>query len=210
MKSTFINNQRGYSLGELAIAISIISVLVIGSVLGVQAVLRTNNVNRVSAQTNTAVNRIISRMLRETSHANASLKFLTTPGLEIWDSQWVQNGGTDSVSVKHMLGSNIYVRPLGGTEAGVASNQGFVYTLTGIPKTACVDLAVGLQSLTLSMGIHNETPIADTLNAGNTLSIPVGYTKVKYPDRAFDSATANAACGGSNQTATISLLIPRR
>lgn len=210
MKTMIKNNQRGYSIGELAIVISIICVLVAGSIMGVQVVLRSNNVNRITVQTNKAVDRIVSRLLRETNYASAGLKTLTSPGLEIWDNQFIQNAGTDYAEVRHVLGGNIFVRPLSAKEAGVDANQGFVYTLTGISKAACSDLAVGLQPMALSMGIRNGPDIANVPNAGNTLSVPPGYTKVKDPGLPFSSATVIKACDGTSSSTTISLLIPRR
>ena len=38
-------NQKGYSIIELSIALAIISIILVGSLAGVQRVLRSNNVN---------------------------------------------------------------------------------------------------------------------------------------------------------------------
>ena len=93
--------------------------------------------------------------------------------------------------------------PLGTLTEGVAVNQGYVYTLTGLPKEACADVAVGLEGLAYVLKIKNEDPITAAL------TVPTG-TLIKDPSLPYNSATANTACAGSSDQATVSFLVPRR
>ena len=46
MKTLSKSSQRGYSLIELSIALAIVGVVIAGSIVGVQAILTSNNVNK--------------------------------------------------------------------------------------------------------------------------------------------------------------------
>lgn len=211
--SQYKKSQRGYSLIELSIVLAIIAVIIAGAVFGVQAILRANNVNKTISQTNTASNRIVAKLIRDINYLNATTANLSAANMEVWDAASINAVG----DVKHYLGNNVFVAPLGlDTESGVDRNQGFVYTLTGVPVAACADLAAGVEGLALSMGIYNQAPVAaaptDAIN-NDTAAAPVAST-IKRPGLNYDSVRANTACTGAGNnvtnTATIRLLVPRR
>jgi len=203
MKSFSKKSQRGYSLIELSIVLAILGVLIAGSIIGVQAILRSNNVNKTIAQTNLAANKIVGKLLRDTSYASATTLNLTRQGVEIWSTADITSGGTIAVQVTHPLGGRLFVEPLSALTENVAINQGYVYTLANVPVAACADLAVGLESLAYVMNIANENPP----NAGRT--VPAG-TLVKDPATPFNSNAVNGACAGLTDQTTITFLVPRR
>jgi prepilin-type N-terminal cleavage/methylation domain-containing protein len=219
MKSLSKKSQRGYSLIELSIALAIVGVVIAGSIVGVQAILQSNNVNKTIRQTNTAVNKVIAKLVRDRNYENATTENLSAKGQEVWDPTDITSGGTSSVEVTHPLASFVFVGPLsvsgaGATFQNISDKQGFIYTLTGVPTSACTDLAVGLEGLATAMSIQNKSAIAAQGTAPKTL---IEANFVKTTSSSFDSKKANQFCSGTSgasgtvqDVAEISFLVPRR
>lgn len=214
MKSLSKKSQQGYSLIELAIALAIVSVVIAGSMMGVLSILQSNNVNKTIRQTNTAANKIIAKLVRDPNYANATTQNLSARGMEIWEPSDITNGGKANVRVTHPLASFVFVAPLSVAQSGLVANQGYVYTLSGIPLTACTDLAVGLEGLAIAMSIRNKQPI----EAEGVAPTTIHANTVKTTATPFNSADANNFCAGvglgdgvavQDQT-EISFLVPRR
>ena len=220
MKTLSKSTQRGYSLIELSIALAIVGVVIAGSIVGVQAILQSNNVNKTIRQTNTAVNKIIAKLVRDRDYTNATTTNLSAKGQEVWEPTDIKDGGKDSREVTHPLASFIFVNGLSVSGAGqtyqnLTDKQGFVYTVTGVPTSACTDLAVGLEGLATAMSIQNKSAIAATATGPATL---ITANLVKTTALSFDSKKANQYCSGISGTAgteiedvaEISFLVPRR
>lgn len=204
------STQTGYSLIELTIALAIVGVVIAGSVVGVQSILRSNNVNKTIAQTNTAVNKIVGKLVRDANYANANTKNLSAFGQEIWSTTEITSGGTDNVKVFHPLAGRLFVRPLGDKYDSIDENQGYIYTLTGVPVGACADLAVGVEGLAFSLWILNQAALSE---GNDKLTSSATGTEVKSAKLGYNSGTATTACsGGTNPEnfATITFLVPRR
>jgi prepilin-type N-terminal cleavage/methylation domain-containing protein len=208
MKSQLKNAQSGYSLIELSIALAIIGIVIAGSIIGVQSILRANNVNKTISQTNNAVNKIVAKLARDNTYNNANTANLSAANMNIWeDDSIVRPAAGAAAQVNHPFGNNVYVTPLGGAvgQFEIDPGQAYAYTLTGIPVAACSDLAVGLEGLGVGLSITNQAPPA----AGPQNGV-IPATIIKQPGIPFNSANAAAACNGAVQTATISLLVHRR
>ena len=206
MKTLSKSTQRGYSLIELSIALAIVGVVIAGSIVGVQAILRSNNINKTIAQTNVAVNKIVGKLIRDNNYANANTVNLTRVGLEVWSTADIISGGVAAAQVTHPLSGFVTVQPLSALTEGVAINQGYVYTLTAVPVAACADLAAGLEGLAYVLSIQNAAAPA------NPFTVPTG-TIVKDPDLVFNSSDVNTACSPANAVGgqvNISFLVPRR
>jgi prepilin-type N-terminal cleavage/methylation domain-containing protein len=208
---TIINRkQRGYSLIELSISLAIIGVVIAGSIIGVQNILRTNNVNKVISQTNTATNRIVARLARDENYANATTQNMAQRNVEVWEESAIDRTTANALVVRHAFSNRVLVAPLNANDAatGTEANQGYVYYLTGIPAAACSEVAVGLETLAVSMRITNAAPVTAAPAWG-------GFgTVVKTPNTAYNSTTVSTACNGSGDgvtnTTTIGFLVPRR
>ena len=98
MKTTFKKLQRGYTMIELSIALAIVGVVIGGSIIGVQSILRTNAVNKTISQSNTATNRIVARLARDANYAGATLQNLTRSGADIWEQNSITDGGLGTAS----------------------------------------------------------------------------------------------------------------
>jgi prepilin-type N-terminal cleavage/methylation domain-containing protein len=200
-------SQRGYSLIELSIVLAIIAVIIAGAVFGVQAILRANNVNKTISQTNVAANKIVAKLIRDTNYANATTVNLTRQGQDVWDVQYVSStAGT----VENPFNGSVNVRPLGSAEGGLAVNEGFVYTISGLPVSVCSDVAGGVEGLSTAMRVVNElngaakTDVITTAPAGSAL---VKDTNAGTPYSYNQAATG---CAGGTQQSTVWFLVPRR
>jgi prepilin-type N-terminal cleavage/methylation domain-containing protein len=200
------HSQRGYSLIELSIVLAIIAVVIGGAITGVQAILQSNNVNKIISNTNKAVGSITAKLIRDANYANATTANLSNPSMGVWERRSVDGVGANAV-VTHDFGDRLFVAPLGTAVFNIAANQAYIYTLTGIPTSACTDLVMGLESLALAVGVTNQAPITAAVT-----TFPTAAAVVKEPPATLPtSATVAAQCSPSANTGrvTISLLIPR-
>ncbi len=202
------HSQRGYSLIELSIVLAIIAVVIGGAITGVQAILQSNNVNKTISETNRAIGAITSKLIRDATYSNATTANLSSRAMGVWAEKSVTGAGTSSAAVTNEFGGAVFVSPMTSATYGVAANQAYIYTLTGIPVSACTDLALGLESLALGMSITNQ--LASSVS---TAPAALGSTVLKAPPSTLpNSNTVSVACAGTGTVtgqATISLLIPR-
>jgi prepilin-type N-terminal cleavage/methylation domain-containing protein len=200
-------SQRGYSLIELSIVLAIIAVIIAGAVFGVQAILRANNVNKTISQTNVAVNKIVAKLIRDTNYANATTQNLTRQGQDVWDTQYVNvvNG-----TVENPFNGAVHVRALASAEGGLAVNEGFVYTISGLPVSVCSDVAGGVEGLATALRVVNEAAGAARTDVITTN--PANSALVKNTDAATPYTYNQAAtgCAGATQQSTVWFLVPRR
>jgi prepilin-type N-terminal cleavage/methylation domain-containing protein len=223
MKTLSKSSQRGYSLIELSIALAIVGVVIAGSIVGVQAILTSNNVNKTIKQTNWAVGKVVSKLVRDSDWSKATVKTLTTTGFDVWNDDDVKSAGTTTAEVTHFLGGRVFVLPSSvgdGTSTssyGIDKEQGLVYTLTGIPTGGCADLAAGLEGIATAMTVKNQA--ASGITGASSLVITDVIKDNKPLGSRFDSVVVNDKCNGivngvvsagSVGTATIAVLIQRR
>jgi prepilin-type N-terminal cleavage/methylation domain-containing protein len=219
MKTLSKSTQRGYSLIELSIALAIIGVVIAGSIVGVQAILTSNNVNKTIKQTNNAVGKVISKFVRDSDWSKVTNPTLTKVGFDVWNDTEVQNAGTSGAVVTHPLGGKVIVKPVvtGSTDDansyGIDNNQGLVYTLTGIPVRGCSDLAAGLEGLAVALSVKNENASGVT-GAANLVKNQVVVDNTPGGTR-FNADNVNDKCNGGGVsgavgTATIAILVQRR
>ena len=223
MKTLSKSTQRGYSLIELSIALAIVGVVIAGSIVGVQAILTSNNVNKTIKQSNSALGKIIAKLVRDSDYSNANLQTLTARGFDVWQDTDIKDPGLVGASVTHYLGGNVYVKPVLNNDTtekqsyGISDNQGLIYTLSGVPVGGCADLAGGLDGLATAMSIKNETATAATSGtATNQWLVPGNVVKDNKPNGVrFTSTNVNNKCNGDGVsaavgTATIAFLVQRR
>ncbi len=178
-------HQKGYTLIELGIAIAILAVLVVGGLAGVQAILTSGKVSD-QAKTLGRLQSTISKHYQNTQilAANNQAQLVT---LGAWDARSVNivNGAVTSA-----FGTVETVIPNGATVIGtMTANQGFIYTIPGVPPAACTDLAQSLAPMAFAIAVTGVGGVANWAPAGNA-------TLVKAPDtQVWTAAGIAGACG---------------
>lgn len=200
-------SQRGYSLIELSIVLAIIAVIIAGAVFGVQAILRANNVNKTISQTNVAANKIVAKLIRDANYANATTVNLTRQGQDVWDAQYVNiAAGT----VENPFNGAVHVRALASAEGGLAVNEGFVYTISGLPVSVCSDVAGGVEGLATALRVVNEVNGAAKTDVITTAPAGSALVKDTNAGTAYTYNQAATGCAGATQQSTVWFLVPRR
>lgn len=198
--------NAGYSLIELTIALSILAVIIVGALVGVQKILRSNAVNnelKALPVTIAAAQRLTNNLA--TLNGLTSNTFLR---LGVWPQDRVVGAGANQ-TVSNYFGGFQYLNPNSAAVAGYPIEQIFVLTLTNIPTEACSDIISGMDSMALGLYI-GQNITSDPAGA-------VATTVVKNPGDATNAAArgmnlTNLAqiCGGAGgQRVRIDMLIGR-
>ena len=207
--------QAGYTLVELAITVSIISLLIVSSIAGVQSLLLSNKVNRTLTQTTVATANI-TKLITATNDPN--LKTADLIKLGAWDKSAVRSVTTTSgnpptskttITAENPFGGIIQVAPNLAPVGTYAIGSGFWYRLANVPESHCASLATSLYTTSPGIYINKETASGDAA-VGATNGDGVGY---RVPGRlAGDSlailATACENGAGTNGLVELALFIP--
>jgi prepilin-type N-terminal cleavage/methylation domain-containing protein len=192
--------QAGYTLVELAITVSIIAVLIVGTLTGVQRLLRSNNSNSTLTQTQVAVTNIakVVATAGKGVYGGAGQADGTNvlAQLGVWDASAVTTSAAVPPvrTVTNPFSGSITVSPntapIGGAN-GAAANTGYWYRIGGVPEDICPSLASSF--VNTAAGIYIDTP-----GAGDSLSVTNG---VAYKTPGLPAlSTANLATGCTGNT----------
>jgi prepilin-type N-terminal cleavage/methylation domain-containing protein len=198
--------QAGYTLVELSITVSIIAVLLAGSLVGVNRLLDANKVNTIVTQTAQSVANIAKVT---TSVGNAALNTANLAPLGVWDKTIVTNTGTAAApvyEVKNPFGGLIQVAANSAAVGTVAANKGYWYKISNVPESSCSDLATALYSSAQGIYINNTQSTLAT-----TDDTPVATRGYRIPGAADSLANLTSSCAsgaGTNGVVEIALFIP--
>ena len=192
--------QAGYTLVELAITVSIISLLIVSSIAGVQGLLLANKVNRTLTQTTVATANI-TKLIAATNYQDFKTADLIKLGA--WDISAVRGGGA---SVENPFAGVIRVGANSETVGSYAKNAGFMYVLSAVPETHCASLVTSLY--TTSPGIFIKGATAD----GDIGKTPANYA-YRLPGRvagdSLDDLTKGCKAGPTDfGLVEVTLFIP--
>ena len=200
--------QAGYTLVELAITVSIIAVLIVGTLTGVQRLLRSNNSNSTLTQTQVAVTNIakVVATAGKGVYGGAGQADGTNvlAQLGVWDASAVTVTGVIRTVTNPFSGS-ITVSPntavVGAGNNGAGLNTGYWYRISGVPEDICPSLASSF--VNTAAGIYIDTPAA-----GASLSITNGSAYKTPGVAALNTANLATACNGNaGGTVQIALFI---
>jgi len=194
--------SAGYSLIELSIALSILAVIIVGSLIGVQKILRTNAVNnelKGMPETLASAQRLTSNLADLTG-----LNTLTFTRLGVWPQDRVVGAGA-AATVSNHFGGRQFLNPNTATLAGYAPDQLFVLTLTNIPTEACADIVSGMDRMALGLyvGANQDADPAGGL-AGTTVK------DAATAARSANLATLANLCGAAGGARIrLDMVVPR-
>ena len=185
--------QAGYTLIELSITLSIIAVLLVGTLTGVQRLLQANDTNNTIATTQAAISNI-TRLYKATADRTIyNSDTLTQMG--VWDTSVATMSG-NSATVRNPYDGKITVWQNSGTVNTVAKETGYWYRIGGVPKGACASLATAFTNSVDAIFIHGSAVI----NGAST------GTVYKTPGIANSNSGLATGCALAN-TVEVSLFI---
>lgn len=188
--------QAGYTLIELSISLAIIAVLLVGTLTGVQRLLRSNNTNNTVSQTQAALTNI-TKLYASTGDAAINATG-TLRDLGVWEAAAVKSIGNPAVRTpQNPFGGNILVAVNTAAVGTALTGSGFWYRLQGIPEEACASLATSFQNT--ATGIYVVAAASTQATAANSPAAGNGFKKpgtlANAPADLATSCVANAATG---------------
>ncbi|WP_025869413.1 prepilin-type N-terminal cleavage/methylation domain-containing protein [Methylobacillus glycogenes] len=199
-------SQRGYSLIELSIAMAILSVIIVGSLTGVQRILANNRTNNVLQ----FIPRLNATLISGTLGGNGGTVITTNlaTSLGAFEPNIVAGAGA-AQTIRNEFGGQYAVISNSAVVGAAGINGGYFVYITGVPNNVCPILANGLSSLADGMWIAlaGQLPLpAANANAGQAAP---ANGQVQVPGGAFNVANAGTQCSlaGAN-TKTITAFIP--
>ncbi len=187
--------QGGYTIVELAIAVSIIAVLIVAGLTGVQSILTGYKVSKQLQTTAKLSARISSAFGGNTATTGVTLAQLAN--LNGWDpSQVVRNAAGAATNVISAFGTQEFVATNGVAVGPAPINSAIVYTITGVPRAGCADFASGLANIAYAVAVFDAAAAA--ARAPTVAQWTTAGTTVKRPENNIDLAAVATSCSTLN------------
>jgi prepilin-type N-terminal cleavage/methylation domain-containing protein len=193
-------SQRGYSIIELSIALAILSIIIIGGLLGVQIILRNNNTNNMLKNI-PLVAANVNKITASLSALDNTVSPNNLANLGVWPPSMV-TGTLAARVVTNEHGGKNFVAANSTSSGTIPAFQTFIITLTGIPQSSCADVVAGVDAIATAIGVNSNTVVA-----GSTTT-PSRADLVKQTGSQIVLATLATACGAPGLK-NISAVIPR-
>jgi prepilin-type N-terminal cleavage/methylation domain-containing protein len=186
--------QGGYTIIELSIVLAIIGVLIVGGLLAVNSLLLSSKANKQIEDSGRAMGKLQAML------SSTTVSGLTTSGaigMGLFPSTRVSDG-----TVKAVVGvGNEFVRSNSGTALTSTDNgidlsldTGAVYTLTGIPKAVCADIASSLANMSAAAYVYSSTPVES--DAGKSTHLTKANA-IKEAGGSVKGASAGTQCNAA-------------
>jgi len=185
--------QKGYSLIELSVALSIVAVVIVAGLVGARQVLLSNSINSQIRESNQTISKLRKALARQTD--TSELTGSNAGRLGVWPndrSSCTAAGVCTNRSVFNQAFEHAFTNTVAHGN-NLPANGGVVYVLWHVPNQACTDLVNGLDASAYALyaGVSAAAPTTGT--------VPAGFTMVKAPDTNTVSV-ANLAAGCANSS----------
>ena len=186
-------NQKGYSLIELSVALSIVAVVIVAGLAGARQVLLSNSVNSQIRESNQTISKLRKALARQTS--TIELTGSAAGQLGVWPNDR-SSCTAAGVCTNRSIFNQAFEHAFTNTAAhgnNLPINGGVMYVLWRVPNQACTDLVNGLDASAYALyaGVSTAQP--------TTGAVPAGFSTVKAPDSSTVSV-ANLAAGCANSS----------
>ena len=190
--------QDGYTIIELGIALTIIAVLIVAGLAGVTTVLNNSKANGQIEESGI----VLAKLQSTLTTTNASGM---TTAVAVGSSYFPASRVSGSAVTSKFNGSE-FVRTnssaLTATEGVVAAiGGGAIYTITGVPKAVCANLASSLATLANSAWIYSGTSVSESTSTA-LANLTATTSQIKAPGAQVLAARVGTQC---NLADTVSL-----
>ena len=134
-----MGQQAGYTLIELAIAISIISVLVVGALFGVQKIIDNKNVNLTSQHVSLAsanIQKFAAMMADKSFPMNTN----NAANLGIWPDNITTKVNGLVTNVANPFGGNYFTATSSADIGAVKAGNGYWIIITNVPDLSLIHI----------------------------------------------------------------------
>ena len=188
--------QKGYSLIELSVALSIVAVVIVAGLVGARQVLLSNSVNSQIRESNQTIAKLRKALARQTD--TSELTGSAAGRMTVWPNDRSScTTGESPVCTNRSVFNQAFEHAFTNTDAhgnNLPANAGVMYVLWHVPNQACTDLVNGLDASAYALYAGVSTAAQPT--AG---TVPAGFATVKAPD-ASTVSVANLAAGCANSS----------
>ena len=200
-----LGKQAGYTLIELAITISIISVLVVSALFGVQKIIDNNNVNAASQQVSLA-NTNIAKFAAMLADKTFVTDTYVAANLGIWPDNILTKAAGLVTKVSNPFGGDFFTASNSAAVGAVPAANGYYIIITNVPDKVCASLAGMFGASTWEIRITDETttyakPAAAMASPTATVVKAAGSDRITL-------ASLNTACGTVAARKTVFLFYP--
>jgi prepilin-type N-terminal cleavage/methylation domain-containing protein len=187
--------QKGYTIIELGIALAIIAVLIVAGLAGVTTVLNSSKANAQIEDSGIVLAKLQSFL---SSTSASGINTAGAVGAGFFPAARVSGTGTSTAVTSkfggsEFVGSNADLASSTGVTAG--SGVGAVYTITGVPKAVCADVASSLAALANSAWIYSTTTaVTEATSTSGTSNFTSGTSQIKAPGGQVLGARVGTQC----------------
>ena len=181
--------QGGYTIVELGIALTIIAVLIISGLAGVNTLLNSSRANDQIA----ASGQVMARLQSFVTNTQATNDFNTASGigLGLFPAPRVNVARTEVRNVfagaEFVVTNAFQIPAVPNVTQAIPANRSVVYTLTNIPRAVCADIATTLANL-------SDTAWVDVSINAVAAALPADGLRIRNSGAATNLANVGIRC----------------
>ena len=185
--------QGGYTIVELSIALTVIAILIVAGLTGVNSLLLSNKANKQIEDSGIVLAKLQSAL---TSSNVSGMTTAAAVGSSYFPTaRVINNVVTNKFGGGEFIASN--TAALTATEGVVVGvSVGALYTITGVPRAVCADIASSLANLSNAAWIHTTAKAEGT--AGASEGLVANTSQIKAPGGVVNAVRVGTQCNSGD------------